>query len=242
MGLADTPLTVPRSGPLVVLAVALILVSGCGRESVARSQALDRLVYRQVLTSLSSPPVRLPAGRYTISSGAQSLPNGCGGSALSLQGPSGRLADVGIGQHDLVAGEYTVSLANPDGKRPCAWKLQVVMNRPHPGDSPPPEFPVHSPAIIRAAGTGTGSIHVPASGNYQVDASITEDSGACPSALSLTGPQGLALRPTLPRKGDQESRSELLVEGDWAIASEPGCHWILVLSPLFGRGGGASNF
>jgi hypothetical protein len=191
--------------------------------------------------SRSSPPIHLSAGRYTISGGGQSLPDGCAGSALWLQGPSGRRFDVAVGQYELVAGEYTVSLAK-DVQGPCAWKLQVVMNRPHPGESPPPGLPVHTPAIIRAAGTETGSIHVPASGTYEVDASVTEDSGPCPPVLGLSGPLGFTLSPILPPKGDQAFRSELLIEGNWAVSSGPGCHWILVLTPLFGRGGGASHF
>lgn len=99
-----------------------------------------------------------------------------------------------------------------------------------------------TPHTIRFVGTGTGVVTVPTAGTYSVEASPTEDSGVCPPTMNLKGPLGLSDGATIPEKGDAASRSHLLLDGNWAIETSAGCHWILVLTPLFGRGGGASNF
>jgi hypothetical protein len=149
--------------------VILRCLAGCGFRAAHSRLDSDHLVYRHVFTGPTSPPIHLPAGRYTAFGGV--TPEGCAWPALSVFKQSGARAvpeNISVVQTDFPWGDYTFALDHPSTTTACVWKLEIVMNRPAAGTSWPPVFPVQSPHTIRLAGVDSGVVAVPAAGNYIV--------------------------------------------------------------------------
>ena len=224
---------------LLVVGIALASPIACG----SPAPTVDQLVFRQVLTAISSTPIHLPAGQYTI--GAEFAPDSCAGPAVSVLGSSGSRVlpeGVPIFHKDFPAGDYTFSIKTHESNMTCIWKLQIVMNRPAGNNSPPSVFPVLLPHTLRFSGIDSGAITVPVAGDYKVEPAITEDSSQCPRVMRLTGPLGFQLNASLPDKGGTTLDTHLLLDGTWRIETSSQCRWILVLSPVPGHSGGATNF